>query len=672
MVVAALRPDARQGHRLGADPRRRPIRRLVRGARRRPAPRRGHEPRPARRRPRGTRRSSPAHRHRLPRRAPAAPTAIRGDVDARRCSRGRSRRAGRRRAARDRAAPAPVGLAQQPAPSPGRSSSALGERRSRVTYRLGAAAATSPSTATPIDVDASSRPTPDEVVLDDRRACAAASTSPRTATGARRQPPSVHHVLACSPASPSPATTLAAGLARRADAGQRGAGGGRARRRRSRPAQLLVVLEAMKMEHPVARARRRHRRRGRTSPPASRSTAARSCSQMEDDVRDRRTGPCPHRQLLGLLRRPALGGSGDGRGRADRRAHRRLPRRADDAHPVEGQGRATRRRLRHDVPTPDRGGARHLHRPGHPGRHQRRRPQPGGLRRRGARHRRPSSASPSHVAHIEGDDLLDRDRRPAARTSPTSTPAQPLHGAEPVTANAYLGGWGIAAALAAGADVVVCPRVTDAALVVGPAAWWYGWAPTTGTGSPAPSSPATSSSAAPRPPAATTPSSPRCPTSPHPGFPIAEVDADGSSVITKHPGTGGRRHGRHRHRPAALRDRRARLRQPRRRRPLRHDPPRRRRARPGAHQRRARRAGAGRRPRSRINHIGGFRNTVTFVLTGLDLEAKAELAERRAVRRPRRRRATGDAGITMSTRFVPAPSDGADQERSSGAAHGAR
>ena len=45
-----------------------------------------------------------------------------------------------------------------------------------------------------------------------------------------------------------------------------------------------------------------------------------------------------------------------------------------------------------------------------------------------------------------------------------------------MSANAYLGGWGIAAALGAGADVVVCPRVTDAALVVGPAAWWWSWA----------------------------------------------------------------------------------------------------------------------------------------------------------------------------------------------------
>ncbi|MFM7685703.1 MAG: acyclic terpene utilization AtuA family protein, partial [Actinomycetota bacterium] len=72
------------------------------------------------------------------------------------------------------------------------------------------------------------------------------------------------------------------------------------------------------------------------------------------------------------------------------------------------------------------------------------------------------------VAHLEGDDLMPRidGLRPQLHHLDTGAP---LTG-DPVSANAYLGGWGIAAALLAGADVVVCPRVTDAALVVGPAA----------------------------------------------------------------------------------------------------------------------------------------------------------------------------------------------------------
>ena len=44
-----------------------------------------------------------------------------------------------------------------------------------------------------------------------------------------------------------------------------------------------------------------------------------------------------------------------------------------------------------------------------------------------------------------------------------------------LTANAYLGAWGIKEALDAGADIVVCPRVTDAAVVIGPAAWKFNW-----------------------------------------------------------------------------------------------------------------------------------------------------------------------------------------------------
>ena len=71
---------------------------------------------------------------------------------------------------------------------------------------------------------------------------------------------------------------------------------------------------------------------------------------------------------------------------------------------------------------------------------------------------------PVRVAHVEGDDLLPR--------------ATELGLGTPLTANAYLGGWGIAECLAGGADVVITGRVTDASLTVGPAAAHFGWART--------------------------------------------------------------------------------------------------------------------------------------------------------------------------------------------------
>ncbi|CAD0082729.1 unnamed protein product [Aureobasidium vineae] len=46
---------------------------------------------------------------------------------------------------------------------------------------------------------------------------------------------------------------------------------------------------------------------------------------------------------------------------------------------------------------------------------------------------------------------------------------------EPTCATAYIGAWGIVAALKEGADIVICGRVTDASPVIGAAAWWYGW-----------------------------------------------------------------------------------------------------------------------------------------------------------------------------------------------------
>src|SRR3989442_11533940 len=86
----------------------------------------------------------------------------------------------------------------------------------------------------------------------------------------------------------------------------------------------------------------------------------------------------------------------------------------------------------------------------------------------------------ANVAHIEGDDLLPRlgEVQSAGHQLRHLDTSRSLAeaGVEPVSANVYLGAWGIVEALKAGADIVVCPRVTDASLVVGPAAWRFGWA----------------------------------------------------------------------------------------------------------------------------------------------------------------------------------------------------
>jgi hypothetical protein len=147
------------------------------------------------------------------------------------------------------------------------------------------------------------------------------------------------------------------------------------------------------------------------------------------------------------------------------------------------------------------------------------------------------------IAYLTGDDLAPaiKDLQAEGHEFTNLDTGVPLAKAElpVVTANAYLGGWGIAAALQAGGDVVICPRVTDASLATGPAAWWHGWrrddwdalagavaaghviecgAQATG-GNYSFLDEITDRR--------------------YPGFPIAEIAADGSSVITKHDGTGG-------------------------------------------------------------------------------------------------------------------------------------
>ena len=127
------------------------------------------------------------------------------------------------------------------------------------------------------------------------------------------------------------------------------------------------------------------------------------------------------------------------------------------------------------------------------------------------------------IAHVEGDDL-----RPLAGE---------LGWSGALTANAYLGGFGIAAALREGADVVVTGRVTDASLVVGPAAARFDWEPTAydalagavvvghvlECGTQATGGNFSGFAPDPRPL----------------GFPLAEIASDGSAVITKHADTGG-------------------------------------------------------------------------------------------------------------------------------------
>ena len=147
------------------------------------------------------------------------------------------------------------------------------------------------------------------------------------------------------------------------------------------------------------------------------------------------------------------------------------------------------------------------------------------------------------VAHIDGDDIVGdlkmlQDKGEEFTHMDKNIPLS-SSGCQVLTANVYLGAWGIVKALDLGADVVVCPRVTDASLVIGPAAWKFGWkrndfdklagalaaghiiecgAQTTG-GNYA--------------------FFEEVETFKNIGYPIAEIYEDGSFMITKHDDTGG-------------------------------------------------------------------------------------------------------------------------------------
>lgn len=144
------------------------------------------------------------------------------------------------------------------------------------------------------------------------------------------------------------------------------------------------------------------------------------------------------------------------------------------------------------------------------------------------------------VAAITGDNLLDRlGELKSAGELFTNLQTDQESDRPFATANVYLGGWGITEALRAGADIVITGRVTDAALVSGPAAWWHDWdrhdydrlAGSVAAGHIIECGlQATGGNYS---------FFTELDELEYPGFPWAEIADDGSAVIGKHPGTGG-------------------------------------------------------------------------------------------------------------------------------------
>lgn len=147
------------------------------------------------------------------------------------------------------------------------------------------------------------------------------------------------------------------------------------------------------------------------------------------------------------------------------------------------------------------------------------------------------------VAYIDGDDLIPRFEELKEAKEPLNNieKGNSLHDYEktPLTANAYFGAWGIKEALDAGADVVVCPRVTDAAVVIGPAAWKYNWSRDNFDALAGALAAGHIIECGAQATGGNYSFFQEVPSFLNIGYPIAEIFEDGSFTITKHPGTGG-------------------------------------------------------------------------------------------------------------------------------------
>jgi hypothetical protein len=147
------------------------------------------------------------------------------------------------------------------------------------------------------------------------------------------------------------------------------------------------------------------------------------------------------------------------------------------------------------------------------------------------------------VAVVAGDDLSGRidelrQANDGFRSTESGAPL-PAEAGFVHTANAYLGAWGIVRALQEGARIVLCSRVTDASLVVGAAAFWHGWARDDWDRLAGAVAAGHVIECGPQATGGNFSSFREIADLSRPAFPIAEVAADGSSVICKHDGQPG-------------------------------------------------------------------------------------------------------------------------------------
>jgi len=147
------------------------------------------------------------------------------------------------------------------------------------------------------------------------------------------------------------------------------------------------------------------------------------------------------------------------------------------------------------------------------------------------------------VAYIDGDDLAPRMQELQAEGEAFVNMDTGANLADNknhlLTANAYLGAWGIKEALDQGADIVICPRVTDAAVVIGPAAWKFNWQRTDYDALAGALAAGHVIECGQQATGGNYAFFQEVPSFDNPGYPIAEIEANGNFTVTKHPGTAG-------------------------------------------------------------------------------------------------------------------------------------